>query len=112
MKKVVLITGGSSGIGKAIGNYLLSKDFEVFGTSRNPDQIANSSFPLLAMDVRNIDTIQNVVKEIIEKTGRLDVVINNAGVGITGPIEEIPTEEIKNNFEINLFGPNEEIKAA
>jgi short-subunit dehydrogenase len=112
MKKVVLITGGSSGIGKAIGNYLLSKDFEVFGTSRNPDQIANSSFPLLAMDVRNIDTIQNVVKEIIEKTGRLDVVINNAGVGITGPIEEIPTEEIKNNFEINLFGPIEVIKAA
>ena len=49
--------------------------------------------------------------EVIEKSGRLDIVINNAGVGITGPLEEIPSEEIKNNFETNLFGPIEVMKA-
>ena len=111
MRKVVLITGGSSGIGKAVGEFLLEKGFTVYGTSRNPDRVANSLFPLLTLDVRNADSIQKAIAEIIEKSGRVDVVINNAGVGITGPIEETPIEEIKNNFETNLFGPIEVMKA-
>ncbi len=68
-------------------------------------------FPLVALDVRNTESIQKAVSEVIEKSGRLDIVINNAGVGITGPLEEIPSEEIKNNFETNLFGPIEVMKA-
>ncbi|MFC7772765.1 SDR family oxidoreductase [Flavobacterium sp. GCM10027622] len=111
MSKVVLITGGSSGIGKSIGEFLHQKGFTVYGTSRNPERITNSVFPLLALDVRNVETIQQAVNQIIAKSGRIDVVINNAGVGITGPIEEIPTEEIKNNFETNFFGPIEVMKA-
>lgn len=111
MSKVVLITGGSSGIGKSIGEFLHHKGFVVYGTSRNPERILNSIFPLLALDVRNTDTIQKAVAKIIATSGRLDIVINNAGVGITGPIEEIPTAEIKNNFETNLFGPIEVMKA-
>jgi NAD(P)-dependent dehydrogenase (short-subunit alcohol dehydrogenase family) len=111
MSKVVLITGGSSGIGKAVGEFLLQKGFTVYGTSRNPEKITNSTFPLIALDVRNVESVQKAVSEIIQKSGRVDVVINNAGVGITGPIEETPTEEIKNNFETNLFGPIEVIKA-
>ena len=111
MNKVVLITGGSSGIGKSIGEFLHQKGFVVYGTSRNPEKISNSIFPLVALDVRDKQSIVNCVAEVIEKAGRLDVVINNAGVGITGPIEEIPTEEIKNNFETNLFGPIEVMKA-
>lgn len=111
MSKVVLITGGSSGIGKAVGEFLLEKGFTVYGTSRNPDRVANSLFPLLTLDVRNADSIQKAIAEIIDKSGRVDVVINNAGVGITGPIEETPIEEIKNNFETNLFGPIEVMKA-
>jgi NAD(P)-dependent dehydrogenase (short-subunit alcohol dehydrogenase family) len=111
MEKVVLITGGSSGIGKSIGEFLHNRGFIVYGTSRNPEKITNSLFPLLALDVRNVESIQNAVATIISKSGRVDVVINNAGVGITGPIEEIPTEEIKNNFETNLFGPIEVMKA-
>lgn len=111
MSKVVLITGGSSGIGKSIGEFLHQKGFMVYGTSRNPDKITNSIFPLVALDVRNKESIVNCIAEVIQKSGRLDVVINNAGVGITGPIEEIPTEEIKNNFETNLFGPIEVMKA-
>ena len=99
MTKVVLITGGSSGIGKSMGEFLHQKGFVVYGTSRNPEKIDNSIFPLVRLDVRDVNSIQKAVAEVIEKAGRLDVVINNAGVGITGPIEEIPTQEIKNHFE-------------
>jgi NAD(P)-dependent dehydrogenase (short-subunit alcohol dehydrogenase family) len=109
--KVVLITGGSSGIGKSIGEFLHHKGFIVYGTSRNPEKIVNSVFPLVALDVRNSDSIHAAVAKIIAVSGRLDVVINNAGVGITGALEEIPMEEIKNNFETNFFGPIEVMKA-
>jgi NAD(P)-dependent dehydrogenase (short-subunit alcohol dehydrogenase family) len=112
MNKVVLITGGSSGIGKSIGEFLHHKGFVVYGTSRNPERIRNSVFPLIALDVRNVDSIHLAVAKVIATSGRLDVVINNAGVGITGPLEEIPMSEIKNNFETNFFGPIEVMKAA
>ena len=110
MSKVVLITGGSSGIGKSIGEFLHYKGFIVFGTSRNLEKVTNSIFPLVALDVRDSKSIQKAVTQIISETGRLDIVINNAGVGITGPLEEIPMEEIKNNFETNFFGPIEVMK--
>lgn len=111
MNKVVLITGGSSGIGKSIGEFLHQKGFVVYGTSRNPERVLNSVFPLLPLDVRNTASIQAVVAKIIAASGKLDIVINNAGVGITGPLEEIPADEIKNNFETNFFGPIEVMKA-
>ena len=111
MTKVVLITGASSGLGKSIGTFLHNKGFVVYGTSRNPERVTNSTFPLLPLDVRNTESINATVQKIIQLSGRLDVVINNAGVGITGPIEEIPSQEIKNNFETNFFGPIEVIKA-
>lgn len=111
MGNVVLITGGSSGIGKSIGDYLYQNGYIVYGTSRNPESISDSAFPLLLLDVRNKESIQKAVAHIITVTGSLDVLINNAGVGITGPLEEIPMEEIKNNFETNFFGPIEMIKA-
>lgn len=111
MKKVVFITGASSGIGKSIGEFLHHKDFVVYGTSRNPDAITQSIFPVLKLDVRNAQSIQECVALILKKEGQIDVLINNAGVGITGPIEEIPSQEIRNNFETNLFGPIEAMKA-
>ena len=111
MSKVVLITGGSSGIGKSIGEFLHHQGFTVYGTSRNPEKITNSVFPLVSLDVRDSKSIHLVVAKIIQETGRLDIVINNAGVGITGPLEEIPMQEIKNNFETNFFGPIEVMKA-
>ena len=111
MNKVVLITGGSSGIGKSIGEFLHHKGFVVYGTSRNPERILNSVFPLIALDVRNANSIHSAIAKVIATSGRLDVVINNAGVGITGPLEEIPMDEIKNNFETNFFGPIEVMKA-
>ncbi len=111
MSKVVLITGASSGIGKAIGEFLYQKGFIVYGTSRIPEKYPKTLFPLLALDVRNSESIAKTISEIIAKSGRVDVVINNAGVGITGAIEEIPIEEIRNHFETNFYGPVEVIKA-
>jgi short-subunit dehydrogenase len=111
MKKVVFITGASSGIGKNIGEFLLKKDFIVYGTSRNPSNYTNSTINLLALDVRNSQSIHEAIATVIAKEGRIDILINNAGVGITGPLEEIPLEEIKNNFEVNLFGPIEVMKS-
>lgn len=111
MSKVVLITGGSSGIGKSVGEYLIEKGFKVYGTSRNPDSYPATKFPILALDVKKNDTIKQTVKTIIANEGQLNVLINNAGAGITGPIEEIPENEIKANFDTNFFGPINVIKA-
>jgi NAD(P)-dependent dehydrogenase (short-subunit alcohol dehydrogenase family) len=110
MSKVVLITGGSSGIGKSIGEYLLEKGYTVYGSSRNPEKYTSSKFPLVALDVRNTTSIDKAILEVVDTCGRLDVLINNAGVGITGPVEEIPDAEAKNNFETNFFGPLNVIK--
>lgn len=111
MSKVVLITGASSGIGKAIGEYLHHKGYTVIGTSRDANKYASSAFQLIDLDVRDSESISIAVQKTITIAGKIDVLINNAGVGITGPLEEIPTSEIKNNFEINLFGPIEVMKA-
>lgn len=111
MNKVVLITGGSSGIGKSVGEFLTSNGFIVYGTSRNPSKIENHPFKLVALDVRKVETINNAISEVINNEGRIDVLINNAGMGITGPIEETPTEEMRNVFETNFFGAIEVMKA-
>lgn len=111
MSKVVLITGGSSGIGKSVGEFLTQKGFIVYGTSRNPERYSKSQFNLVKLDVSDTKSIEEAVKMVIDKQGRLDVLINNAGAGITGPIEEIPDAEIQRNFETNFFGPIRVIKA-
>ncbi|MFC5045945.1 SDR family oxidoreductase [Aquimarina hainanensis] len=111
-QKVVLITGGSSGIGKSVGDYLTSLGMIVYGTSRNPDNYKKTSnFELLRLDVADVDSIVSAVKAVVDQEGRVDVLINNAGAGITGPIEEIPEEEIIKNFTTNYFGPVNVIKA-
>ncbi len=111
-RKVVLITGGSSGIGKSIGLYLKTKGFVVYGTTRKLDLTKQSTtFELLEMDVREPQSIQNCIKKIIDKEEKLDVVVNNAGIGITGPIEETPHEEILKAFDTNFNGPLHVMKA-
>jgi short-subunit dehydrogenase len=111
MSKVVLITGGSSGIGKSIGDFLINKNYKVYGTSRSPEKYLNNNFTIIALDVTNNKSIFKCIESVITKEGKIDVLINNAGVGITGPIEEIPESEIKQNFETNFFGPLNVIKA-
>jgi NAD(P)-dependent dehydrogenase (short-subunit alcohol dehydrogenase family) len=104
--KVVLITGGSSGIGKTTGVFLYSKGMKVYGTTRNLKNYPDfEAFTLLELDVKKPETITGAINHILSREGRLDVLINNAGVGITGPIEETPIEEINKTFDTNLNGP-------
>jgi short-subunit dehydrogenase len=104
MNKVVLITGASSGIGEKIAEYLSNKDFKVYGTSRNPNLLIKKSFEIIPLDVVDVKLVHKAVDFIIEKEGRIDVLINNAGKGITGPIEETPLDEIKAVFDTNFYG--------
>ncbi len=110
MSKVILITGASSGIGKAIAIYLHAKNYNVYGTSRNPDKL-NVPFTMVALDVTKPKSIQVAMDTIIQKEGKIDVLINNAGKGITGSIEDTPTEEMQDNFNTNFFGVIDVIKA-
>lgn len=109
--KVVLVTGASSGIGNSIASFLFEKGYTVYGTSRNPQNKENYSFHLIALDVLKVDTINDAIDTIIQNEGRLDVLINNAGMGITGPIEDTPTEEMRKAFDTNLFGAIEVMKS-
>ncbi|CAL67224.1 short-chain dehydrogenase/reductase family protein [Christiangramia forsetii KT0803] len=108
--KIVLITGASSGIGKSIATYLAKRNFKVYGTSRSKKESSDSVFNFVQLDVTNEQSIIAAINEISKKEGRIDVLINNAGVGITGPIEETPESEIKKAFETNYFGPLNMIK--
>lgn len=111
-KKVVLITGGSSGIGKSVGTFLTSKGFKVYGTTRNLERYPDfDAFSLIQLDVKQPESVKRAVSKVITKEGRLDVLINNAGVGITGPIEETPHQEILNVFDTNFHGPVHMMKA-
>ena len=113
MSKVVFITGASSGLGLATALYLQKKGYKVFGTCRNPSQYEKHyPFTFLTLEISDSKSIQSCIKSVLDQTGgRLDVLINNAGVGITGPIEEIQLSAVKQHFEINCFGPLEIIQA-
>ncbi len=105
MNKVVLVTGGSSGIGKSICLYLHERGYIVYGTSRNPERYAQAvPFKLIALDVLNEHTITPALKQIVDAEGKLDVLINNAGIGMLGSIEDSTAEEAKEIFETNVYG--------
>lgn len=110
--KIVLITGGSSGIGKAIGTYLVAKGYKVYGTTRSLNKYPDfNAFQLLEMDVRDPAAVEKAITLLLQKENRLDVLINNAGVGITGPMEETPAAEILAAFDTNFNGPLHVIKS-
>jgi len=111
MSKVVLITGASSGIGKAIAHYLADKGYIVYGTSRNPKATRDGKVRMVSLDVTDHDSITNAIQTIHKEQDRIDYVINNAGMGITGPLEETPDNEVRRVFETNYFGALEVIKA-
>lgn len=106
MSKVILITGASSGLGKAMAKHLSALNYRVFGTSRNPDNYSKTTgFELLTLDLTQPEQFQKLIDEVIIKAGRIDVLINNAGLGITGPLEETDLAAMKSNFDTNFFGP-------
>ena len=105
MSKTVLITGASSGLGKATAEYLSKKGYNVYGTSRYPSKYPTpKAYSLIKLDVIDPLSIRKAVNSILKKEKIIDVLVNNAGIGITGPGEETDIEEMKKNFDTNFFG--------
>ena len=101
--RVVLITGASSGIGQACAEHLASQGHRVFGTSRDP-AAKQLPYELLTMDVTDEASVVSAVRTVVEKAGRIDVLVNNAGMGLAGAVEETSVEEAAAQFDVNLFG--------
>lgn len=103
VKKVILITGISSGFGKATASQLIKCGHTVYGTVRKSFD-ENPAVNVLFMDLLNPGSIAAGVKEILEKEGRIDVLLNNAGMHSGGPLETLPEDYIRKQFETNFFG--------
>ena len=104
-QKVVLITGASSGIGRATAELLASRGYRVFGTARDPDTVAPArGVELLPLDVRDDASVASSVEAVLGQTGRIDVLVNNAGYSVVGAIEETSPSEAQALFDTNVFG--------
>jgi NAD(P)-dependent dehydrogenase (short-subunit alcohol dehydrogenase family) len=109
----ILITGTSTGIGFATAVLLAKNKHTVFATMRNPEgntelqdlaEKKNLPIVILPLDVTKDDSVKNAVAQVLEYTGKIDVLINNAGTGTLGPVEEVPIESFINEMDVNFFG--------
>ena len=106
MSKIIVITGASSGLGKATAVFLGQKGYQVIGTCRQPDRYPQPEhFEMRALDLTDAASISAFVASLQSDKKNVSVLINNAGVGITGPAEEIELAAIRSHFETNFFGP-------
>jgi NAD(P)-dependent dehydrogenase (short-subunit alcohol dehydrogenase family) len=104
-RRVVLISGASSGVGHSTARLLADSGYAVFGTSRNPASADSTpGVEMLPLDVRLDDSVRACIDTIAERCGRVDVLINNAGYELAGALEELTTEDAKAQFETNFFG--------
>lgn len=110
MRKTWFITGISSGLGKALGQSVIEKGDFVIGTFRTQSQVEDFNKQhkengfAIKLDISNETEIDKTVESIISKFGRIDVLVNNAGTGFAGAIEETSTQEVRQVFEVNFFG--------
>ena len=102
MGKVIVITGASSGFGKATAELLASRGHKVYGISRR--QMPHAQITYIAADVRDFELVKSSIASVIEKEGHIDVLINNAGMGIGGSLELADTEEIRAQMDTNFMG--------
>lgn len=106
-KKVILITGASSGMGKESAKALIRKGHAVYAAARRIEQMEDlksmGGYPI-EMDITSENDVREVIETIIRKEGRIDVLWNNAGYGLYGAVEDVPIEDAKKQFEVNLFG--------
>jgi NAD(P)-dependent dehydrogenase (short-subunit alcohol dehydrogenase family) len=108
MKKVILITGASAGMGKEMARHLLQDDHTVYGAARRVEKmedIKQLGIKVLAMDVTDEASMTAGVETIVKAEGHIDVLINNAGFGSYGAIEDVPIEDARYQLEVNVFGP-------
>ncbi|WP_241722217.1 oxidoreductase [Raoultella sp. HC6] len=106
-KKTALVTGASSGMGKAIARCLIQDGYQVYVAARSVEKMADLAIlgaQPLRMDISVDKEIVSGVDTILAQTGGVDVLVNNAGFGLYGPVEEIGIDEARYQFEINLFG--------
>lgn len=104
---VILITGASSGIGYQTAELLALQNNIVYGAARRLDklnELKKYNVRPLELDITNEESIKSAVKTIIKEEGRIDVLINNAGYGSYGAVEDVSIEEAKRQFDVNLFG--------
>lgn len=107
MEKVVLITGASSGIGRASAQLFLRHGYRVVATARKTTALADlqkAGCLTIELDVTNEASMQRAVQQILAQTSPIDVLVNNAGYGLNGPIEELSPEQLRNQFDTNVFG--------
>lgn len=107
MGKVILITGASSGMGKESAKQLIAKGHTVYAVARRIEQmqdLAKLGGHPIKMDVTNEEEIDMVIRTIVDKEGKIDVLWNNAGYGLYGSVEDVPLEEARRQFEVNVFG--------
>lgn len=105
--RTALVTGASSGIGEATAIRLLADGFRVYGAARRVDRMAGleeAGATALAMDVTSEEQVEEAVGRIGEEAGGVDVLVNNAGFGLYGPMESVPIDEARYQFEVNVFG--------
>ena len=106
-KKVALITGASSGIGFATAQALNEIGYKVYGAARRVEKmrkLEELGVNLIALDVTKEDSMQKCVGEILAKEGQIDLLVNNAGYGSFGAVEDVPMSEARQQIEVNLFG--------
>jgi NAD(P)-dependent dehydrogenase (short-subunit alcohol dehydrogenase family) len=103
--RVALVTGASSGIGEATARELAAAGFTVYGTSRKATAgEQRNGIVFLPLDVTDDDSVAGAVREVLDRSGRIDVLVNNAGLGIAGAAEESSIEQARALFDTNLFG--------
>ncbi|ALG68047.1 oxidoreductase [Beggiatoa leptomitoformis] len=102
--KVALVTGASTGIGLATAKALKQAGYRVFGTSRRSFAENSDGITMLVCDVTSETSVQNMVAEVLQQTGRIDLLVNNAGVGLLAGAEESSTAQAQALFEVNVFG--------
>jgi NAD(P)-dependent dehydrogenase (short-subunit alcohol dehydrogenase family) len=105
--KVALVTGASSGIGEATASKLRELGYTTYAAARRVDRmehLTQSGIRPLAMDVTDDESMQSAVKRILAEEGRIDVLVNNAGYGSYGALEDVPLSEARQQFEVNVFG--------
>ncbi|PSQ57490.1 oxidoreductase [Halobacteriales archaeon SW_8_68_21] len=114
VQKTVLITGCSSGIGRAAAHAFLDEGWTVYATARNPadiETLGEAGCEIAALDVTDHDDIDRVVGRILDEEGAIDALINNAGYGQFGPIEDVTTDRVHDQFDVNVYGPHRLIRA-
>jgi len=101
---VAIVTGATAGIGLATADLLRKEGYTVYGTSRRPEGDTRNGIAMLACDVTRDESAASVIAEVLRRSGRIDLLVNNAGFGLIAGAEESSIEQAKAVFEVNLFG--------